>query len=194
MTDRGPTPQTQGVQAAASTAAPTASPPPFEQIFEAEVSYVGQSLLRLGVFERDVEDLTHDVFLVVYRHLADYDPGRPLRPWLFGIAVRVALGYKRRAGHRSEVLGVADDAEDVVPSAEEQMEAHQARELVIAALREVDEQRRPVLIMHDIDECSMPEIAEALAIPLNTGYSRLRLARADLADAVKRLSAKRGGS
>jgi RNA polymerase sigma-70 factor (ECF subfamily) len=42
--------------------------------------------------------------------------------------------------------------------------------------------------MHDLDEVGMPEVAETLGIPLNTGYSRLRLARKELAEAVRRLA------
>jgi len=47
-----------------------------------------------------------------------------------------------------------------------------------------------VFILHELDECTMPEIAEALGIPLNTAYSRLRLASADLAATVRRLRSR----
>ena len=71
-------------------------PKTFRQIYEAELGYVYTSLRRLGVKVRHLEDLTHDVFLVVHRKLDDYDSSRPLRPWLFGIAYRVALDHKRK--------------------------------------------------------------------------------------------------
>ena len=60
------------------------------------------------------------------------------------------------------------------------------------ALDLLDFDRRVVLVMHDLDEVSMPEIASALDIPLNTAYSRLRLARADVLAAVRRLSEPEG--
>ena len=65
-------------------------------IFETELDYVWRSLRRLGVRERDVDDVTHDAFIVVYRTLDQYDPSRPLRPWLFGIASRHAANSCRR--------------------------------------------------------------------------------------------------
>ncbi len=169
-------------------------PPPaptLRAIFAAEASYVAHSLRRLGADERDVEDLTHDVFVAVHRHLHEYDPARPLKPWLFGIAVRVALGYKRRARRHREVLGRPIEAVDEAPGADERLDEEKARRLVVRALAEVAAERRPVFILHEIDGCAMPEVARALGIPLNTGYSRLRLARAEFAAAVERL--RRGG-
>jgi RNA polymerase sigma-70 factor (ECF subfamily) len=60
------------------------------------------------------------------------------------------------------------------------------------ALDRLDFDRRVVLVMHDLDEISVPEIAAMLEIPLNTAYSRLRLARVDVVAAVRRRG-ERGG-
>ncbi len=54
------------------------------------------------------------------------------------------------------------------------------------------ESRRAVFVMHELDGISMPDIVQALEIPLNTGYSRLRLARGEFTAAVQRLRPKRG--
>ena len=66
----------------------------------------------------------------------------------------------------------------------------QARERLRCALAQVELHRRAVLILKDIDGQSIPEIAHALGIPLNTAYSRLRLARADLAGILTAKAAK----
>ena len=55
------------------------------------------------------------------------------------------------------------------------------------ALEHIPIERRGVFVMHDIDGIAAPEIAVALEIPLNTAYSRLRLARRDFGEAVARL-------
>src|SRR5690349_3401515 len=75
------------------------------EIFHTEASYVLASLVRLGVARSDAEDLVNEVFMVVFRRIADYDPARPLRPWLFGIAMRIAMRYRELAHHRREVRG-----------------------------------------------------------------------------------------
>jgi RNA polymerase sigma-70 factor (ECF subfamily) len=164
----------------------------FRAAFEAHHGYVWHSLRRLGIAERDLEDLTHDVFVVVHRKLADFDRGRPLRPWLFGIAVRVASDYRRLARNIRERVHAEPDAVDVGPSPEAQVALGDAKRMVIAALQSVEEQRRAVFIMVDIDELPIPEVARALEIPLNTAYSRLRLAREEFAAAVRRLKLQRG--
>jgi RNA polymerase sigma-70 factor (ECF subfamily) len=156
-------------------------------VFEAEFSYVLHTLYRLVARRTDLEDLTHEVFIVVHRTLAEYDPRRPIRPWLFGIAFRIAADYRRLARHAREVPhAAAEQAVDEAALADERIAAEQARRLVIEALEDVELDRRAVLILHDIDGQPMPEIAHALSIPLNTAYSRLRLAREDLKGAVRR--------
>ncbi|MBK6515836.1 MAG: hypothetical protein IPG04_17515 [Polyangiaceae bacterium] len=77
--------------------------PAFANVFAAELPYVLRSLRRLGALPADVEDLGHDVFMVVHRELARFDPARPIRPWLFGIAFRVASDHRRLARVRREV-------------------------------------------------------------------------------------------
>jgi len=166
--------------------------PVFRDVFEAELPYVCQSARRLGVPERDVEDVAHDVFVAVHRHLDDWDAERPIRPWLFGFAFRVASAYRRRAGNRHERVEQPPDVADQRPRADQLMEDEQRRRLVLEALDALDDDKRAVFVMHSLDGHAVPEIAAALEIPLNTAYSRLRLAREEFAAAAKRLLLRRG--
>ena len=170
-------------------------PPDFPKIYASEFSYVWKTLRRLGAPPKDIEDVTHDLFVVVHRRLPEYDASRPLRPWLFGIAVRVLSDYRQLFRNRREVLdpiAPTPDAIDQAPRQDESLAGNQERTLLMKALDLIDFDRRVVLVMHDLDEVSMPEIAAALDIPLNTAYSRLRLARADVLTAVRRLSGPEG--
>jgi RNA polymerase sigma-70 factor (ECF subfamily) len=165
--------------------------PSFRAVFDAEHGYVWNTLRRLGVREADLKDQSQEVFMVIHGLLPDYDPTRPIRPWLFGIAYRIALRYRSLARHRREAFEEVDDRADAAPRADEQIEAAQRRALVLAAIDEIDLPKRAVFVMTEIDGATMPEIAEALAIPLNTAYSRLRLAREEVAGAIQRLRARR---
>ncbi len=177
----------------ARTLEPRPVAPLFRALFEAEFSYVASSLYRLGVRRDDLEDLAHEVFVVVHRLLAEYDPSRRLRPWLFGITFRIASDYRRRARFTREIPHEhGPDLPSDAPGADDQLAAEQVRRLVIRALQELEIDRRAVLVMHDLDGCPMPEIAEALSIPVNTAYSRLRLGREQLKAAIKRLRLQRG--
>jgi RNA polymerase sigma factor (sigma-70 family) len=153
--------------------------------FETEFDYVYRALKRHGVNASDAEDLAQEVFLVMWRRWADYDTERPLRPWLAGIAFKVAHDHRRRSGR--EVPGGLVDAEDQAPGAEEHLASARARSLVLKALASLPEKQRTLIVMHDLDGASMREIADTLAVPLFTAYSRLRSARQAFAKSVRRL-------
>jgi RNA polymerase sigma-70 factor (ECF subfamily) len=159
----------------------------FPALFAEHFGYVWQTLRRLGVPERDLDDVTHDVFLKVYHHLGRYEAPRAFRPWLFGFAFRVAADYRRLSRNRRERLEPSDEPHDTAPDAVERLVFAERLELALTALQDVELDRRAVFILHELDECSIPEVAETLGINLNTAYSRLRLAREDFSKAARRL-------
>jgi RNA polymerase sigma-70 factor (ECF subfamily) len=164
------------------------------ELFEMHAAYVWNTLRRLGVSASDLEDFTHDVFLQVHRHIRDYKPGNPVRPWLFAFAYRIASQQRRRAYRRHETYGEPDRAFHPGMPPDEQLARDEDRRLVIAALHAIEMERRAVFVLYEIDGLGMGEIATSLGIPANTGYSRLRVARAEFAAAVKRLRPRRGES
>ena len=157
----------------------------FRRIYDAEVAYVVRSLRRLGVPDADVEDLAHDVFVVVHRRWAELDRERPIRPWLFGVALRTASRALDRHFRHREVAVAPDALERASPSAFGGGE--DARDLVLRALARLELDQRTVCILHDLDGLAAPEIAAVLEIPTGTVYSRLRSARARLAQVVTEL-------
>jgi RNA polymerase sigma-70 factor, ECF subfamily len=158
----------------------------FRRLFEAEFGYVCRSLRRLGVREADVLDVAQELFVTVHRHLGEYDEARPLRPWLFSFSLRFAANYRRLTRNRVAHVDVENAHSAAADSNAE------ARDLVLRALSELDFERRTTLVMHDLEGFPVPEIAEQTSVPLNTVYSRLRLARADFRAAVERLQPKKG--
>ena len=170
-----------------------APPPDFTALFRDHSSYVWSTRRRRGVRERDLEDLVHDVFIVVHRHLGDFDTRRPVRPWLFGIAFRVASGYRRLGRTQNELVSDDIEATSNTPSADDLVSAKQEQALVTRALDMMELERRAILVMHEFDGHAMPEIARVFEVPLNTAYSRLRLARAQFVNNCRTLQAKKGG-
>lgn len=166
--------------------------PSFDAIFERDFGYVWNSMRRLGIPNRDLEDLSHDVFFRVYERLADFDRERPFRPWLFGFCFRVASDYRRRFANRREVLGAELEPVDPAPSALDRVLQAEATSLAQLALQGLELGRRAVFVMHEIDGAPIPEVAHALGIPLNTAYSRLRLAREQFSAALRRERLRRG--
>jgi RNA polymerase sigma-70 factor, ECF subfamily len=155
------------------------------QAYQRELDYLLGSLRRLGVPRADLEDVAHEVFLVMHRRWDAYDDLRPLRPWLFGIAFRVATSQRRRGAR--EVPSDIHDAQDRGLSPDDAAAASETRGHLLKALAHVPLERRAVLLMHDLDELPMREIAEQLELPLFTAYSRLRKARKELDSALQHL-------
>jgi RNA polymerase sigma-70 factor (ECF subfamily) len=146
--------------------------------FRIEFEYVQRTLRRLGTDQSEVDDLAQEVFLVLHRRWSEFDQSRPLRPYLFGVAVRIALANQRKRA-REVAIGNIELGDDS-PGPEEVLSNKQTRALVQAALKRIPLPRRTVLVMHELDRVPVTEVAATLSIPLFTVYSRLRKAREEL--------------
>lgn len=166
--------------------------PDFDDVYRAFFPYVWRSLRRLGVASADVEDLTHEVFLVVHRKLGEFDGRRPMKPWLFGIAFRLASEDRRRARRRFELVSPTVERSCGAPGADDLIESDDRRRLVLECLQTLDVNHRAVLILLDIDGEAAADVSIAMNIPLPTVYSRLRAARSKFAAAVRRAKLRRG--
>lgn len=127
----------------------------------------------------------HDVFLVVHRRLADLRADASVRSWLFGITKRVVLHRVRgadRAARRERHAPMPRG----VPSPDDGLARKQAAAAAEACLDELPPEQRIVLVLADLEEMSVPEVASALGVGLNTVYSRLRLARKKFEQALSR--------
>jgi len=162
----------------------------FAGLYHEQFSYVWHTLRHLGVPERELPDVTHDVFIVVYNRFHLFDANRPLRPWLFGVAFRVTSDYLRLGRNSRETVRDDIDPADAAPGADALIETHEAHRLVTDALGALDLERRAVLVAHDFDGAPGPAVADALGIPIKTMYYRLRTGREQFAAAVRRLQAR----
>jgi RNA polymerase sigma-70 factor (ECF subfamily) len=185
-------PSQDKIVSTSSSTAPLAEVPEFTAIYRAQFKNIWNFLSFLGIPRRDLEDVTHDVFVTVYRRLHTYDPLRPLRPWLTGVAVRVASDYRRRAHTYREVIMA-----DVCPTepradAEAQLSKKQGLEILLRALDTLSFEHRAIIVLCEIEEHSVVEVAELLELPQNTLYSRLRRAREQFTTAVRSLSSRGG--
>jgi RNA polymerase sigma-70 factor (ECF subfamily) len=163
----------------------------FARVFESEFDYVWNSLRRLGVREADLDDQVHELFLRVHRRWDRRDPARPVRPWLLAFAARVAADYRKLAYCRHEIPGLSPHASDPAPLADAAAYQAELRAIVLDALQRLPWDRRALFIAVEIDGQSGPEVADSLGIPLNTAYSRLRVARTEFASALRELRGSR---
>lgn len=167
--------------------------PQFEQVYREHFAFVWRNLRRVGVPPSALDDAAQDVFLVVHRRLGELDGPRLVRPWLSAILLRVAADHRRRSRRRDEPTRSESDGPgwDSVPDPRgdsPQKSAEQADELRLLhrVLDDLDWPKREVFVLAELEQLSCPEIAEALRIPTNTVYSRLRTARKEFSQALAR--------
>jgi RNA polymerase sigma-70 factor (ECF subfamily) len=161
----------------------------FRAMYDAHVDFVWRNLRRLGVPEADTEDRTQEVFVVAHRRFSEFvDRGHGPRAWLFQIVLRVASDARRHSRRHPEVPdgGVSLERASVEPQQTDAIARREALSRLDAALASIDIGRRAVLVLHEIEEMTAREIAQVLAIPLNTVYSRLRVGRIELEQALAR--------
>ena len=171
--------------------------PNFDAVYDEHFPFVWRVVRRQGVPEGALDDVVQDVFLVVHRRLSDYDGCRPIRGWLFGIALRIVADHRRRF-RRKDAKNVPHDVDrdgaellastSPLPSAE--AEHAEALRLATMLLEQIEPAKREILLLSQVDEMSIPEIADCLGINQNTAYARLRAAKREFDAAYARHRAR----
>jgi len=151
-------------------------------------------LRRLGVAESMVDDAAQQVFLTATKKLSQIAPGSEFS-FLFGVALRVAADERRKAGRRVEVAGLEESAiRDDCATPDELVDQRKARAVMDLALESMPLGLRSVFVLYEMEEMTMAEIAVMLAIPTGSVASRLRRARQQFHEYVRRYRAKWEGS
>jgi RNA polymerase sigma-70 factor, ECF subfamily len=160
-------------------------PQTLDSVYREHFQAVWRLLRRLGVPVAALDDAAQDVFLVVHRKLADFDPRARLRSWVFAITVRVASEHRRRAT-RARTEQFDDILPDPAPGPGELRELREELQLLHDLLGELDDDKRTVFVLSELEQLSVPEIAAVLGVNLNTVYSRRRAARKSFDAALHR--------
>lgn len=166
------------------TASPDEPPRTVAEIYQRHAAFVWRVVRRRGVPDAAAEDLMHEVFLVVHRRLGEYDGRASIPTWLFHLTRGVVSNWQRANGReQGRMLRVVAPGEQL-PDPEQGVARAQAQALVHGFLAGLDDDKRDVFELVELEGESVPDVARSLGINLNTAYSRLRLARQAFAKAV----------
>jgi RNA polymerase sigma-70 factor, ECF subfamily len=183
------------------------APLDFDEVYSAHFDFTYRVVVRLAGTSH-AEDLTQEVFAVVYRRLGEFEGRAKITTWLFQIAYRVVGAYLRRERLRRLLFGRSKDEDgsdnELEPgasaSALRRLEQVEDSEALASALERLSWKKRAVLVLHEVEEWPGELIAERMGIPVATVWTRLHHARKELAamlerDQVReRRSARRGAS
>jgi RNA polymerase sigma-70 factor (ECF subfamily) len=156
---------------------PPAEESPFEQVMREHAPRVVRSLRYLGVCEADLPDASQEVFLVVHRRLQEFRGEASLSTWIYAICFRLARAWRRRAAARRDAPVAELPVVPMDATQEAALQVARARHRLLQFLDELPEEQRAVIVLHELEELKMSDVASLLKCPLFTAYSRLRLAR-----------------
>jgi RNA polymerase sigma-70 factor (ECF subfamily) len=171
----------------------------FDELYEGMVGYVWNVVSRMGVRPSDAEDVVQEVFVTVYRRLGEFEGRASMKTWVFSIAVHFVQHYFRTHGRKpadratgkgTEIHVLADHRENGPASHVERMERYDALDRVLA---ELDEPKRLVFVLAELEEMTLSDIGEVVGANANTVATRLRAARQAFEKALARFQARELG-
>jgi RNA polymerase sigma-70 factor (ECF subfamily) len=165
----------------------------FDRLYEDHVDFVWRAACRLGIDGVDADDVAQEVFFIAHRRLREFAGRSSAKTWLFRILYHVVQHHFRGRARKHRHLLPASVAldPDRLPDASaagpaESAEQAEALRVLDRLLRQLEEGRRAVFVLAEIEQMTAAEIAEAVGIKVNTVYSRLRVARQEFASALAR--------
>jgi RNA polymerase sigma-70 factor, ECF subfamily len=189
----------EGTSVAVDPLAATSSPaspdeiPPFAVVYEQYFALVWSAAQQLGVSEDALDDVVQEIFLVIHARLSSVEQVASLRSWVYGVARRTVSTYRRARRSRkttdNRYAQLADWLEQPAPTPQDITMLADRHRLLVRLLDELDDAKRELFVLSEVEDFTAPEIAEALNVPLNTVYSRLRAARQAFEQALVRYRA-----
>jgi RNA polymerase sigma-70 factor, ECF subfamily len=156
----------------------------FDELHERHRERMFRVAHRITRHREDAQDAVQESFLSVYVHLKKFDERARFSTWLTRIAINAAL-MKIRKNRVSREVGVEDAADavelsDCVPNPEEICARGEQKAALRGAIAKLRPTLRNVVELHDLQECSLRETAEALGISVAAAKGRLFHGRAAL--------------
>jgi RNA polymerase sigma-70 factor (ECF subfamily) len=133
-------------------------------------------------------DVASSTFLKAYRAFARYDQTRPLRHWLLRIATNEAVSYVRKRGRelrRTVDVEYATALADAKALPDAESVAREDRARIRAAVSQLPELYRVVIVLRYFNELSVDEIAGVTGRPASTVGVQLLRGRALLRGALE---------
>ena len=177
-----------------SSPGPTSEVLQFSVIYQTYFDFVWRCTRRLGVGPQAIDDVVQEIFIVIDARLSTLNSPTALRSWIYGIIRRTVLAHTRVDRARAESPLDATDEPSLMPTPLDVAEHTDQVKLLWRLLAELDGPKREAFVLAELEEMTMPDIAQALEIPLGTVYSRVRAARQSFDAALARHTARsRGG-
>lgn len=155
----------------------------FEELVRRYEKRVYAVALRSSGCPEDAADIVQEVFLRAWRSIESFRGDSGFSTWLFRITMNLCVDHARHkhAQPQTQPIVTEDETErpvpDTAPTPEEHLENSELGRELAAALEEISEEHRRIVLLRDVSGLSYTEIAEVLEISEGTVKSRLSRAR-----------------
>jgi RNA polymerase sigma-70 factor (ECF subfamily) len=139
--------------------------------------YVIGLLGRLGVAPADVEDVAQEVYLAIHAQLGSAEARTSFKTWLCGVCRHKAADYRRKRARREQLANArpTEPAEET-ESPQGLLMKQEAKEVLRRALARLPDEQLEVFVLHAIEDLSMKDVASLIGCPVDTAYTRYRVA------------------
>lgn len=175
------------------------APASFEQVYYQHSAFVWRNALRLGVPTSSVDDVVQEVFIVVQRRMGDFDHRTAIRSWIFGILANVVRHHRRTLRRKdARCVSLEQDAAKEIAGLQGDLNPDQQAEhaervrLLEKLLDQLDQDKRTLLVLSELEGWTLREIAQHLGSNTNTVFSRLRAAKRAFDGLYRKWLAKQG--
>ncbi len=177
-----------------TVAASPGAVPDFDTVYETCVDFAWQAVRRMGVCAADADDIVQEAFVIVHRRLAEFEGRAQIKTWIFKILVHLVRHYWRthqrkpgdRAANQPAEIHTLAGGHDPATA----LEKVEALRILDRLLAELDQDKREVFVLAELEQLTAPEIADIIDVSPNTVSSRLRLARQEFEKALLRFRAQ----
>ncbi len=157
------------------------------ELYELFKDNVYRTALAITRDEHAAEDILQECFVRLYHYAASVDAERPLKPWLYRVAVNLSYDWfskKRALQPLDDVLEWLSSLSNVFPPPDHRAEERELHSMVRDVIAELPMTHQAVVVLFYLENLSLEEVAEVVELPVGTVKSRLHYARKRLRDTL----------
>ena len=163
----------------------------FEAVYKASASFVYNVAFRIVGNREDAEEVTQEVFLIVYNKLKGFRFESSFKTWVYRITANYAINFAKKISRtRNKTMEYDDTLFEPVASgdARAEIDKEHCNKVIEGLLEAVNPEQRACMVLRNIEGLSYQQIADTLKINVNTVRSRLKRAREKLLTLKKQVS------